>query len=234
MIRVAAVQLRITPAIAENLERMQDIIRRVEADVICFPETCLQSEGEHARGVAAELSSLRTIARATNKHVIFGTYDRDRQGRVRNQIIVVRRDGGILLRYNKRHPHHTEPWVTPGSRNRVVDLDGTPIAVINCWDYSFPEELRALARKGAKVIFCPSYLVSHPRSGAVLPCIPQVRAFDTMTFFVMVDASADDAFGHTRICHPLREIAHLDQEGVIVADLNISEIDALRAEFNNL
>lgn len=237
--RVAAVQMQVSGDVGENLQRQLAFIAAAKergADVVCFPETSLQSDEEDVRRITSAAARVRAAAREQGINVIFGTYNLDAKRRIRNQVWVVDRNGDVVARYNKRNPYLTErAFLTAGRRNKVFLLDGVRMGVINCWDYAFPEHIRSLARKGAQVIFCPSYLLSHPQTASVLAHVPQVRAFDAMCYFVMVDAATKETFRRSKICHPLRELARIEEEeGLITADLDLAEIDALRERFQNL
>ena len=77
VVRVAAAQIPQTNDIAENCERIVDVIRKTKADIICFPETALTGEskplifgneivGFHGRIVSA--------AMAEKKWAVYGAY----------------------------------------------------------------------------------------------------------------------------------------------------------------
>lgn len=233
--KVVAVQMPIVDAIEENFHKVVQYIEKASGnDVIVFPETCLLSERKLIQPIQKYLRGVRKAALTHNIAVIFGSYVRD-DGKTWNRIFVVDRHGEIVHRYNKKNPYLTErEFISKGRVNRVFRLNGVPCAVINCWDYAFPEYLRKLAKQGAQVIFCPAYLLSHPLTSQVLLKMPQVRAFDCMSYFVMVDSSTEECFRHSRICHPLRELAAIDsREGMIQAELNLEEIGPLRERFMN-
>ncbi|MBW2967233.1 carbon-nitrogen hydrolase family protein [Candidatus Woesearchaeota archaeon] len=229
-------QMEVSGVKSENLKRMLELIEKAcGSDVVCFPELCLQCDVENVVPVKSDLAALSEAAVENDVNLIFGSYIRF-NGLIKNRIFVMDRKGDIIHRYNKRHPFMSEEdKISKGRVNSVFVLDGVPCAVINCWDYAFPEYVRGLAKKGAKVVFCPAYLMSFPRTAQVLDRIPQVRAFDCMSYFVMVDAFAEDSYGSSRICHPLREIASLrGREGIFFADLDTDEIEGLRRDFRNL
>lgn len=235
---IAAAQI----CVSEDIDRNHAHILRAiyqsakqGARFVCLPESCLVPEVSLLRSTHEYIKNICGAAQEHGINVIFGSYARV-CGKIRNRVFVVSDQGSIVHRYDKRNLFMDEPQeVVGGKTNEVISLLGIPFAVINCWDYAFPEQIRWLACKGAKIIFCPAYVVSHPRTSNVIPYVPQVRAFDAMSYFVMVDAFAEDAYGRTRICHPLREVASVvGSEGIVVADIDLSEIDSLREEFPNL
>jgi len=237
--KIAAAQIVVTDSIEQNLQEILKAIRTASknnADIVCLPETCLINEEEHTRRITKEVKTIRDLAKEKNINVVFGSYVLDDEQKIRNRIFVIDRTGEVVLRYNKRNLYRDESAIiVAGKRNRLATLDGIHIAVINCWDYAFPEDIRDLASRGAEVIFCPSYLLSHPQTHNVLYHIPQVRAFDCMAYFVMVDAFAEETYKHSKICHPLHRIADIkNKAGIAYGEIDTSEIKKLRKEFPNL
>lgn len=238
MVRIAAAQIPITANIQENLTTILNAIKRAahkNADFICLPEICLVNEETNFPPITKETNQIRNAAKQHHINIIFGTYAREKE-HIRNQIWIINKQGTVVYKYNKKYAYLTEKsFLKEGRRNKVITLDKTPFAVINCWDYAYPEHIRKLAKQGAKIIFCPSYLMSYPQTHRVLDKIPQVRAFDTMSYFVMVDGYSDETFKRTKICSPFNELARIhNKPGIVYADLDLKTIDKLRKQFVNL
>lgn len=234
--KVCAASIKVTANSKQNLKRVEQAIieaKKRKCKIICFPEVCVISETKDARSIQPEIKLISTWAKQNNISVIFGSYCIIRE-RLRNQLIAIDNNGTVKMRYNKRHPYIEEKKVVAGKGNKVFTLAKTPIALINCYDYAHPEEIRELARQGAKIIFNPTYLLSHPITSAVLERMPQVRAFDAQSYYVMVDAQAKETYGISRICHPTRELGMLKGEGLLIADLDLTVIPKLRRHFKSL
>jgi len=236
---IAACQMAVTANDQENLNAILKNIRRARlknADVICFPESCFINEEDDTRIIKKEVEMIQEAAVKNNIHVIFGSYLVDAKKKNRNQVIVIDRKGNIVKRYNKENKYMAESErIAAGHRNSIFELDGVRCAVFICWDYAFPENMRELAAKGTDVIFCPSFLLSYPDTKNVLERMPQVRAFDTMSYFVMVDAFADDTFQESKICHPLYCMNKISKKpGMIYAKINTEEVQLLRKKFANM
>lgn len=236
---VAAAQIHISDAIEKNLQTIQtemDNAKKRGAHILCFPEISLISNESQARRIIAEQRIIAEKAKACELHVIFGSYVLDDEKKLRNRIIVINKQGVCVMKYSKRHLYRSESKdIVAGKRNRIFTLDGVRCAVINCWDYAFPEHIRALAVAGVDIIFCPSYLMSHPDTKEVLDKIPQVRAFDAMSYFVMVDGVTNETFKRSKICHPLRCMKEIkDKTGMILATIDTADIALLRQKYCNL
>lgn len=236
-IKIAAAQLQIHKKIEDNLQEILnaiDIASRNGAQFLCCPEICLVTDERKVKNLSAETAQIKAAAKKNHLNFIFGTYVKEDEV-IRNQIWVINNQGKLIYKYNKKHTWLKErPFVKAGRKNKVLEVDGIKFAVINCWDYAYPEDIRKLAKQGAQIIFCPSYLLSHPYTKEVLDKIPQVRAFDAMSYFVMADAVAADTFKRTKICHPLNLISRIqDKPGIIYAELDLMQIDRLRKRFMN-
>jgi beta-ureidopropionase len=125
--------------------------------------------------------------------------------------------------------------VSPGKANKVIETDFGKIGIINCWDFAFPEFVKNLSKKGAKIIFCPSYLIDYERDKDILRKISLVRAFENMSYYVSCDAFTDETLSESYICHPLRMLKIIKKkEGIMFKDLNLKEIDSLRKYYDLL
>lgn len=58
---------------------------------------------------------------------------------------------GEYLPFLKRFAPH--PEVTPGTKARTLDLNGTPVGTVICFESCFPNPARELKEQGAKVLF---------------------------------------------------------------------------------
>ena len=238
MVNIAAVQMPISNDSLINFTQILKYVKQAaknDAKIICFPEISLVSDEKLVKPINKEIKEITFLAKELKVSIIFGTYLK-KEDAIKNQIIVVNQNGKIIHRYNKKHAYISEKkFLKEGRNNRIFTLNKISCAVINCWDYAYPEYIRSLARRGAMLIFCPSYLMSHKKTKEVLKKIPQVRAFDSMSYFVMVDAFTKETFRHSKICHPLKELASIsDQQGIIYADVSIKEIKKLRKHFSNI
>ena len=115
----------------------------------------------------------------------------------------------------------------------VIDTEFGKIGVIICWDIAFPETVRLLAARGAKIIFCPSYWYAQYGTGNAIAGLPLARAFENQVFFVLADAFAPETAKASRICSPLRTLSAAGNcEVVISAKVDLDELADLRRTFN--
>lgn len=233
--KIAVAQIEVDEDINTNLKKILHYIDLAkDADLICFPETCLNGE-EEVTDVSKHVKRIQKKCKEKSIYCIFGSYV-PKMNKNRNVIFLINREGKILYKYYKVHLYKTEKAsIVAGKTNRLVQTEFGPIGIINCWDFAFPSYIQKLSKKGARVIFCPSYLVSHKEDGPALRSIPLVRAFENLSYYISCDACTDETLSESYICHPQKVLKKIrKKEGIIFADLDFAEIDRLRAEYDHL
>lgn len=126
-------------------------------------------------------------------------------------------------------------YFTPGSELPVFELNGVRIGIQICYDRKFPEGSRALAVKGAEILFMPicaaTYGETKLRDKAWdLPL--RARAYENGTFVVAVNRAGDENgrrhIGRSMIVSPIgAEIiaeGGEDKSELIVATLDLGEV----------
>jgi predicted amidohydrolase len=155
----------------ENLDRALKLLercRRLEADLICFPEY-FPFSGDQALALAA---------RELKTYLVAGLVE-ESQGRRYNTATLFDRDGNLVGRQRKCTLGNLERkgfGVTPGAGYRVFDTDFGRLGLAVCIDFwGQPEAARQLTDQGADLAINPSIfpiLRGHWPRGAL------VRAFD--------------------------------------------------------
>lgn len=236
MVNVAVAQMRVTYDVEENFQRILNFIDNAsnnQSDIVCFPETCLNPDDENIFDVSKYIKEISTECNNKSIYCIFGSYITVKS-RIFNILFLINRSGRVLYKYKKVHLWKSElKNVVPGKVNKVIATDFGKIGLINCWDFAFPEFLKNLSKKGATIIFCPSYMVDYERDKEILRKIPLVRAFENMSYYVSCDAFTEETLSESYICHPLRTLKTIKKkEGIIFAELDMKEIDSLRQYYS--
>ncbi len=154
-----------TRSSAENLEQFKKLINEAgnrQADIVCLPEgitlvgTPLDyiSASEPVPGPTTRF--LGELAKKYHMYIVAGILEREGEV-VYNTAILIDRKGELAGKYRKLSlpREEIEGGVTPGNESPVFDTDFGRIGMMICWDVTFPETARALAMKGAEVIFLP-------------------------------------------------------------------------------
>ncbi|MCL6705432.1 N-carbamoylputrescine amidase [Pseudomonas sp. R2.Fl] len=90
-----------------------------------------------------------------------------------NSVAIVDADGSVLGIYRKSHipdgPGYTEKYYfSPGDTGfRTWKTKHAVIGVGICWDQWFPEAARAMALKGAEILFYPTAIGSEPQDPTI-------------------------------------------------------------------
>lgn len=259
MLTVAGIQMACGPDRDENFSRALDLARiAVErgARILCFaecfawpwfPRKALEANREMAVPVPSGMSrSLQLFAEEAQAVLVAPLFEAGEDGAGYNSSLVIDASGAILGTYRKNHipdlPNYQERfYFRPGNLGfPVFRTRYAIIGVQTCWDNFFPEGARALALKGAQILFCPTAcstlagavrweraIVGH----AVYNCLYAVRvnrvgAEGTMSFYgksFCVDPNGDF------VAEPAGA-----EEGVILADLDLDRIKLVRDDWTYL
>lgn len=156
-VRVAAYQMEIANEVdvEKHTQLIIDGIKEAsenEADIICFPETCLYSVLEITPPTEKELApNFKRIFDACKKYKIWAlvTSYITEEGKMYNRNYLINRMGEVIHKYNKVFLWPSErKYVTPGTTNKVIKTELGNLATITCYDSFFPEYSKKLAKEG--------------------------------------------------------------------------------------
>jgi len=171
--QIAVVQMNpLWGNVEANLERVCELVRRAEAEVVIFPELSLSgylfTTRRELDAVALERSSpmldvIARVAREQSKAIVVGFPENDGDHRYNTAMLVS--PTGERHFYRKTHLFYKERLVfdegdTGFEVVRVSPFD-LHVGMMICYDWRFPEAARTLALAGADLIACPSNLVTH-------------------------------------------------------------------------
>jgi predicted amidohydrolase len=166
-VRLAAVNHRPrgTSSSKENLGQFAKLIDEAalqKADIVCLPEGITQVGTKYQYADVAEPipgPSTRVLGQEAKKHhlyIVAGLYERAGKA-IYNTSVLIGRDGELVGKYRKvcLPREEIDGGLTPGDEYPVFDTDFGRVAMMICWDVSYPEVARELAAKGAEVILMP-------------------------------------------------------------------------------
>lgn len=180
-ITVAAIQMRCVPDPAENLRTAERLVRQAAgqgAQVVLLPELfereyfCQQRRYDfyaYATPTDENPAVQMGIRLARELHIVLpiSFFERDCNN-FYNTVACIDADGTLLGTYRKTHipdDHYYQEkfYFTPGDTGfKVFDTRFGTIGVGICWDQWFPETARAMAVKGAELLFYPTAIGSEP------------------------------------------------------------------------
>jgi N-carbamoylputrescine amidase len=178
---VAVVQMSMSPQVADNVDRAEELIRRAKssgASVILIPELfeglyfCIDQLPEHLARAAPihdhpTIRHFQSVAAELEVVLPLSVYERSGNA-LFNTVAMVDADGSLMGTYRKSHipdgPGYTEKYYfSPGDTGfKVWNTRFGTIGVGICWDQWFPEAARVMALQGAEILAYPTAIGSEP------------------------------------------------------------------------
>jgi predicted amidohydrolase len=206
------------------------------------PETV---NGEFAEFFAAAARDLGMWVHAGSFHEVGPD-----EGRTYNTSLIFDPRGELAATYRKIHLYDVEiagrvsyqesRTVAPGAETVVTDVDGVRTGLSICYDLRFPELYRALAIAGAKVLVVPAAFMLHTGRDH-WEVLLRARAIENQCYVVAAGQIGDHeprrtCFGRSMIVDPWGTVLAQapDTVGIVVADIDLERLDAIRAELPSL
>lgn len=234
-------QIKVVPIkgdLAANHARLISLVRGLEAeglDVLITPECFLDGyvvtedyvTGENVVDYAVDPYSADIVAdvadwsRRTGTWAILGCTTVDAGG-ARNSALILNRDGELVGRYDKVHCQTHDRKFVAGESLPVFDSDFGPFGVMICADRRWPETVRSLALKGARIIFNPTYGM-HDEMNL---CMMRTRSYESELYIAFT--------------HPLQSLVtgprgnvvsdnRAQNDDVTIVQVDLSEVDTVRS-----
>jgi predicted amidohydrolase len=147
--------------------------------------------------------------------------------------------GCLIGKYRKMHlPTHSvfeeKRYFRPGYQTAVFDTALGKIGLIVCYDIFFPELIRLMRLKGAKLIICISASPSTRRS--FFETLTIARAIENTAFLAYVNlVGIEDGlqfWGGSRIVGPSGKVlaqAKYDEEDFVICNIDYADIRSIEA-----
>jgi len=245
IVRIASVQFCSAASKAENLAKAEAFLRRgaeLGAELVCLPEWLPLITDPMDFPKAAEplegpfVSGLRKAARENGVYAIAGVFEPSSGPKAYNTAILIGPDGSILGKYRKAHladifGYRESDGIMPGEGPGMIHrADFGTLGAVICYDIRFPELPRALALKGAEILFVPAAWFRGPAKESQWEVLLRARAIEN-GIFVVASCQAGEGFaGGAMIVDPQGiaiSRAHVG-ECIICADLDLGMVEAAR------
>lgn len=244
--RIAVVQIQSGSDIVANLDLVRKWSRHAAAQgagLILFPEATsqafatgrLDSQAQEVEGEFA--TAVRELAEELGVVIVLGMFTPadtvEREGKTINRVynLALVTGGGHHTGYRKIHTYDAFNYaesdtVHPGKDLLTVDIEGERFGVAVCYDVRFPEQFKALARQGAKVILLPTSWADGPDKLPQWRTLTAARALDSTSWVIAAgqarpggDAEGGNPSGPTGIGHS----CVIDPNGCRVAEAGYGE-----------
>ncbi|MFF5568753.1 deaminated glutathione amidase [Streptomyces sp. NPDC012623] len=217
--RIAVGQFAATPDWKDNLAACLDLTAEAErggADLLVLPEGVLArfTEDRHRiREVAQPLNgpfvtALRAATEGLRTTVVVGIHEPSDDGRVFNTLVALR-DGKLVTRYRKLHLYDAfgdqeSANVRPADEPPViVEVAGTKVGLMTCYDIRFPELARLLVDAGAEVLALPAAWVRGPAKERHWEIMIAARALENTCWVAASGECGPRNIGNSLIVDPL-------------------------------
>jgi N-carbamoylputrescine amidase len=204
--------------------------------------------------------STRAFQQLARKHkvvVIASLFEKRAPGLYHNTAVVIDADGTLLGRYRKMHVpddplYYEKFYFTPGDTGfRAWTTRYGRIGVLICWDQWYPEAARLTALQGAQILFYPTAIGWHPRekkrSGAhqheAWEIIQRSHAVANGCYVATANrvglerpagGPGIEFWGQSFVAGTSGEVlakAGVDEEKVLLATVDLAEVDATRTHW---
>ncbi|MEM7741188.1 MAG: N-carbamoylputrescine amidase [Pseudomonadota bacterium] len=179
-VTVACTQMACTWNVSDNVQKAERMVREAasqEANIILLQELfetpyfCIDEQNRHfelAHPINEQptLKTFQDLAKELNVVLPLSFFERAGVA-FYNSVVIIDADGTIAGHYRKSHipdfPAYEEKfYFSPGDTGfQAFDTQFGRIGVGICWDQWFPEAARAMALKGAELLFYPTAIGSE-------------------------------------------------------------------------
>ncbi|HTY44298.1 MAG TPA: carbon-nitrogen hydrolase family protein [Patescibacteria group bacterium] len=230
----------------KKIKKYISLAKSKGADIICFSESTIHKNDF----LSFNHKLVEEIREECRKNSIWCIVDDDMmiKGKIYNAAILIDRKGKIAGEYRKINlmgEGYDSP-VKAGKEVKVFKTDFAKIGIAICWDLAYPDLFRKMKKKGAEIVFCPTYwkyeLHAHhirkykekqrERERWTLKSLIMTRAFENLFFVALCNPAKNnyekDLVSYSAIASPHKILAEIkDKEGLIVKEIRMSEIGKL-------
>jgi len=250
--KIAAVQMKIShtnPKI--NMGKVENYIKQAakqKVDVIVFPEDMLTGAifGDHSKLLSKKefCNFFQNLAKQYHLDIVPGTYTEKIGDKFYNTTHYIDYQGKVLATYHKINLYLCERGqATAGKKVAVFKTRFGQAGLAICWDITSPEILRAMAKQGVEIVYCPSYWwkeiaktglkLNNQAEEIKVDAICQARTFENNLTFVYANAAGamkdrgnetDTLIGHSQIITPILgrvAFANHNRETMLVREVDL-------------
>ena len=253
MIKLALCQIRTELDWEETMNKAERMIRKAAAngaDFAVLPEmfSCPYSKKYFrsfaAAGHESTVAILSALAKELGIYIVGGTVPETDGGKLYNTCFIFDREGRQIARHRKIHlfdsdalSTHESHTFSPGNEITVFDTEFGKMGCAVCFDVRFAELFRAMAMRGARLVFLPAQFNTYT-GPAAWELLIRSRAIDNQLFVVGAEAARYEGFsyecwGHSMAADPYgAKIAECDEtEQLLYVDIDLDNVENTRSQF---
>ena len=255
-IKLALCQMNVIDDKKSNIEKASSMIADGidnNADFIILPEmfNCPYSNDKFIEYAEEEkdsytLNKISKLAEANNVYILAGSIPERENDKIFNTSYLFDKKGNIIAKHRKMHLFDIDvkdkitfkesDVLTAGDEFTIADTEFGKIGIGICYDVRFVELARIMVENGAMILFYPGAF-NMTTGPAHWELLFRARALDNQVFCVGVapalntDASYH-SYGHSIVTNPWGEVISQadEKEGLIICEIDLSEIKKIREE----
>lgn len=253
--KISICQMTVVDDKKENIKKATDMIKTSKennSDIIVLPEmfNC-PYENSKFRSYSEDMNgeTIKAISDASNKYsvtVIAGSIPELDDGNVYNTCFMFDKTGKIIAKHRKMHLFDIDvpgrilfkesDILCAGNEITLADASFCKLGIGICYDVRFPEYLRLLSLKGAKIVVLPANFntVTGPMHWELLM---RMRAVDNQIFVVAASTARNNnstykSYGNSMVVDPWGNVLSRadEKEGIMYVDIDLELVDKVRSE----
>ncbi len=253
--KLAICQMKVVDDKKLNIDKAVSIIEAAaqnNANLIILPEmfNCpydIDKFREYAEK-REDSKTLKSISKASKKfgvHIIAGSIPELEDEKIYNSSFAFN-NGKFLGLYRKIHlfdinipdkiTFKESEVLTAGNQITVLNTELCKIGIVICYDMRFPELLRLITLKGAKIIIMPGAF-NMTTGPAHWETLIRTRAIDNQVYVAAASPARNNnlsyvAYGNSMIVNPWGKVLARaeEKEEIIYANINLNEVEEVREE----
>ena len=238
--KVAAVQLNINKpinSVIRDIKKYMQLAKRRNVDIVCFPEGSVYAGLKKNKAI---ISQIKDSCKTYGIWCIVVSYLKEKIYSY-NSALLINDKGKINGKHKKVHILGDGPGISPGSKFDIYSTPFCKVGIAICWDVSNPKAIYSMAKKGAKIVFCPMYWCydewAHRKSHKkfekrILESLILARAYESMVYIVFcnpIDKKESRLTSYTAVAEPHKIIKEIfGKEGMIVANIDLKYLAEMK------
>ncbi len=253
-INIGICQMNVLDDKRKNLRKAEEMIREAanNSRIIALPEmfNCPYENKafpEYAEKYPGETTQmLSSLAKELDIYLFGGSIPELDNGSIYNTSYIFNRKGDLIGKHRKIHLFDIDiedgirfkesDTLGKGDRITVVDTEFGPIGVAICYDMRFPELIRLMVMKGARIIIVPAAF-NMTTGPAHWDLTLRARALDNQVYYAAVSPArnikaAYHAYGHSALVSPWGEILNQagEKETILYGEIDMNYLEKIRTQ----
>ncbi len=252
--KIGICQMNVLDNKEKNLAKAEKMIREAakNSQIIALPEmfNCPYENAafpEYAEEYPGKTTRvLSSLAKELDIYLFGGSIPELNNGTIYNTSYIFNRKGALIGKHRKIHLFDIDiedgirfkesDSLGKGDKITVVDTGYGPIGIAICYDMRFPELIRLMVMKGARIIIVPAAF-NMTTGPAHWDLTLRARALDNQVYYAAVSPARNNdasyqAYGHSALVSPWGEILEQanEKETILYGEIDMDYLKKIRTQ----